>query len=156
MTGKSEARVTTGASMDLEKRLENWAKANRVGGPRPGYCAPWAKLADILANGPHVPEFVEIDQADADRVTKAWRRLIIHHQQLLKLSYITNMPPWIVCRKLGIRQRPHSVFDLEMASAKRALRRQLERIDEEAIALRERVAYTRRNNLIPAIAETAA
>jgi hypothetical protein len=142
--------------MNLEERLENWGKANRVGGGRPGYCAPWARLADICANGAHASDVVVVDERDAELVTMAWRRLIIHHQQLLKLSYITNMPPWIVCRKLGIRQRPHSVFDLEMASAKRALRRQLERLDEEAIALRERLAYTRRNNLIPAIAETAA
>ncbi|UXC34793.1 hypothetical protein [Cupriavidus gilardii] len=142
--------------MNLEERLENWGKANRVGSGRPGYCAPWARLADICANGVHGPELVVVDERDADLVTMAWRRLIVHHQQLLKLSYITNMPPWVVCRKLGIRQRPHTVFDLEMASAKRALRMQLQRIDEDAIARRERLAYTRPNNLIPAIAETAA
>lgn len=148
--------MRTGTGMDLEKRLENWAKANRVGGPRPGYCAPWAKLADILANGPHVPEIVEIDHKDADRVTKAWRRLVPYQQQLLKLSYITNLPPWLVCRKLGIRQRPHSVFDLEMARAKHLLKQHLVRIDDEGVVNRKKMPYTAPDNLIPAIAETAA
>lgn len=136
--------------MDLERRLENWARANRLGTGRPGYCAPWAKLADAIANGGQGGGLSDVDEADAAAVEMAWRRLQSHHKQLLKLSYVTNMPPWIVCRRLGIKQRPTSVFDLEMARAKHMLRQHLQVVDEDTIARRSVRRYTPPDNLIPA------
>lgn len=142
--------------MTLDERLDNWGKANRVGGPRPGYCAPWARLADVIANGRQSSPLVVYDEQDAERVTRAWRRLDVLHQRLLKALYITNLPVELICRRLGIRQRPMSIFDLELARAKNMLRQHLEKLDAQIIVNREKLSYTEVDNLIPAeLAETA-
>lgn len=143
--------------MTLDERLDNWGKANRVGGPRPGYCAPWARLADVIANGRQSTPVVVYDDVDAERVTRAWRRLGVLHQRLLKALYITNLPVELICRRLGIRQRPMSIFDLELARAKNMMRQHLEKVDAEKLVNREKSPYTDSDNLIPAeLAETAA
>lgn len=136
--------------MDLERRLENWARANRLGATTPGYCAPWARLADAIANGIQQAGTDEVDEADAAVVEKAWRRLQPSHKTLLKLSYVANMPPWVICRRLGIRQRPTSLFDLELARAKHMLRQYLHVVDEEEATRRVSRRYTPSDNLIPA------
>lgn len=143
--------------MTLEERLENWAAANRASGVQPGYCASWARLADIVANGVQSLPCREYDEQDAERVSRAWCRLGVIHRRLLKLLYVTNLPVPIICRRLSIRQRPMSVFDLELARAKHMIRQHLSNIDAAMVVNRAKSPYTVDDNLIPEdVSETAA
>ena len=83
----------------LESRLDNWANA---------------------ARGPH-------DPVDAAKIETAWRCLEPRHKELLRMAYLWHAGREVVCRRLRIPRRPHSRYDLELASAQRALARQLEK-----------------------------
>lgn len=82
----------------LESRLDNWANA---------------------ARGPH-------DPIDAAKVEAAWRCLEPRHKELLRMVYLWHAGREVVCRRLRIPRYPRSRYDLELASARQALARQLE------------------------------
>ncbi|WP_454764419.1 hypothetical protein [Cupriavidus campinensis] len=60
-----------------------------------------------------------IDEADAAEVERAWTRLMPFDKDVLRLYYIWEALPHIMCRRLRIRYRPASVLELAMAHAKR-------------------------------------
>lgn len=83
----------------LESRLDNWANAPR---------------------GPH-------DPIDAAKIEEAWRCLEPRHKELLRMVFLWHTGREIVCRRLKIPRHPRSRFELELASAKQALARLLEK-----------------------------
>lgn len=85
--------------ISLESRLDNWANA---------------------ARGPH-------DPVDAAKIEAAWRCLEPHHKELLRMVYLWHAGREVVCRRLRIPRHPRSRYELELASAQRALAHQLEK-----------------------------
>lgn len=83
----------------LESRLDNWANASR---------------------GPH-------DPSDAAKIEAAWRCLEPRHKELLRMVFLWRAGREVVCRRLGIPRAPRSRYELELASAKQALARLLEK-----------------------------
>jgi DNA-directed RNA polymerase specialized sigma24 family protein len=66
-----------------------------------------------------------IDAADAERVERAWRRLAPKHRELLRWHYVRNANPNMICRRLGIKPRPTSIFDIELVRAETELARMM-------------------------------
>jgi hypothetical protein len=66
-----------------------------------------------------------INDADAERVERAWKRLAPKHRELLRWHYVRNANPNMICRRLGIKPRPTSIFDIELARAESELARVL-------------------------------
>jgi hypothetical protein len=83
----------------LESRLDNWANA-----PRGAY-----------------------DPVDAARIEAAWMRLDPHHKDLLRMVYLWHAGREVVCRRLRIPRHPRSRYELELALARKALARLLEK-----------------------------
>lgn len=83
----------------LESRLDNWANAPR---------------------GAH-------DPVDAAKIEGAWMRLDPRHRELLRMVYLWHAGREVVCRRLKIPRHPRSRYELELASARQALTRLLER-----------------------------
>ena len=83
----------------LDSRLDNWANA---------------------ARGPH-------DPIDAAKIEAAWRCLEPRHKELLRMAYLWHAGREVVCRRLQITRHPRGRNALELASARHALARQLEK-----------------------------
>lgn len=123
--------------MTLDERLDNWGKAQRLGGHsgRPIGSAegryratpPEANIARML-----------IDEADAAEVESAWKRLMPFDKDVLRLYYIWEAPPHIMCRRLRVRYRPTSVLELAIAHAKKEVGKVLLSIAETRSAIRRR------------------
>ncbi len=62
-----------------------------------------------------------IDSEDAALLERAWKRLSPKHRELLRWHYIRDARPELICRRLGIKPRPTSIFDIELARAETAL-----------------------------------
>jgi hypothetical protein len=89
------------AALSLESRLDNWGNA---------------------ARGLH-------DSIDAAKIEAAWRRLEPRHKELLRMVYLWHAGREVVCRRLRIPRHPRHRYDLELASARQALARLLEKGD---------------------------
>jgi hypothetical protein len=81
------------ALRSLDARLDNWASAGR---------------------GPY-------DPGDAVRIEDAWRRLATRQRDLLRMVYLWRAGREVICRRLRISRYPWCRYELELASAKRAL-----------------------------------
>jgi hypothetical protein len=77
----------------LDARLDNWASAGR---------------------GPY-------DPVDAAQIEQAWRRLATRPHDLLRMVYLWRAGREVTCRRLRIPRHPWCRYELELASAKRAL-----------------------------------
>ncbi|WP_213762404.1 hypothetical protein [Caballeronia sp. dw_19] len=77
----------------IDARLDNWASAGR---------------------GPY-------DPVDAVRIEQAWQRLATRQRDLLRTVYLWRAGREVVCRRLRIPRYPWCRYELELASAKRAL-----------------------------------
>lgn len=123
--------------MTLDERLDNWGKAQRLGGHsgraigsaegRYRAAPPEANIARML-----------IDEADAAEVERAWKRLMPFDKDVLRLYYIWEAPPHIMCRRLRIKFRPASVLELAIAHAKQEIGRVLRQLRETAKAIEAR------------------
>lgn len=69
------------------------------------------------------------DLREYELIAKAWRRLIVPHRDMIKMVYVWRAHREVVCRRLRIKRSPASIYDLELAAARRAMiteiRRQL-------------------------------
>jgi hypothetical protein len=83
----------------LDSRLDNWANARRG----------------------------RYDPVDAAKIEAAWRYLEPRHKDLLRMVYLWHAGREVVCRRLKIPRHPGSHYELELASAKQALARLLEK-----------------------------
>ena len=52
----------------------------------------------------------KLDEADAQVIERAMRLLSRRDRQLLKLCYVDQAQPHVVCRKLSLAHRPATVF----------------------------------------------
>jgi hypothetical protein len=122
---------------NLDDRLENWARAQRStamrgsrAGSAEGRYRPEGQLRRADAN--------RIDEIDAEDVERAWRKLMPFDRDVLKLHYILNMDPRVICRKLKIPHRPSSAFNMALAHGKSEIGKVLESMAEARRAQRAR------------------
>lgn len=66
-----------------------------------------------------------LNSEDAALVERRWKTLAPKHRELLRWHYIREANPAVICRRLGIKPRPTSIFDIELARAEAALAAQL-------------------------------
>jgi len=97
---------------DIGSRLENWGRVYRPS--RTIGVSATAAFCDQLereANGEKPSaERRKVDEADAQVIEHAMRLLSHRDRQLLKLCYVDQAEPHVVCRKLSIAHRPATVF----------------------------------------------
>lgn len=67
------------------------------------------------------------DPDDGLRIDAAWRRLDPRHGELLRMVYVWKTGREVACRRLKIQRHPPHHFELELAAAKDAIRKSLER-----------------------------
>lgn len=73
-----------------------------------------------------------LDADDADLLERAWKRLLPKHRELLRWHYIRNANPAMICRRMGIKPRPTSIFDVELAQAEAEIAKVLKVIADQA------------------------
>ncbi|AOI60410.1 hypothetical protein WI26_22835 [Burkholderia diffusa] len=66
-----------------------------------------------------------IDLEDANRVEAAVRKLMPLDRKVLQMHYVWRKPPFVICRRLGLKVRPTTIFDFALAHAKRAVEEKL-------------------------------
>lgn len=110
--------------MKIEERLLNWARAQSGGGGGDG-------RRDSLVASIYFPSVAgqtvdaTLDLEDANRVEVAIRKLMPLDRKLLQMHYIWHKPPFVICRRLGLKVRPTAVFDLALAHARRVIEEKL-------------------------------
>ena len=111
-------------------RLYNWAKWAR-GGHRIDARSNTAIICDRmrtaaqgeLASMPGTGDRLDVD--DARLVEQAWKALAPKHRELLRWHHVRSANPAMICRRMGIKPRPTSIFDLELARAEAEIARVL-------------------------------
>ncbi len=66
-----------------------------------------------------------IDVKDAAAVETAVRKLIPLDRKILQMHYVWRASPPVICRRLGLKVRPTTIFDLALAHARRAVEEKL-------------------------------
>lgn len=125
----------------IRDRLSNWARWSR-GAHRMDGRSNTAFICDRmraarqgeLPSAPGTGERLDVD--DADLVERAWKRLAPKHRELLRWHYIRHANPAMICRRMGIKPRPTSIFDLELARAETEIAKALAAIAEQAQGFR--------------------
>ena len=113
---------TTMTLKSTKERIANWARWAR-GGPAKSANSMTGFICDRmrsakegeLQSGPAGTE--RLDGDDAALVERAWKALPPKHRELLRWHYIRQASPGLTCRRMGIKPRPTSVYDLELARA---------------------------------------
>ena len=113
-----------------KERIANWARWARGGAPVASSknLTGTGNVCDRMRIAAEGALFVassgdRLDSDDAERVEQAWKRLTPMHRDLLRWHYIRNANPQMICRRLGIKPRPTSIFDIELARAETELAR---------------------------------
>lgn len=125
----------------IRDRLSNWARWSR-GAHRMDGRSNTAFICDRmraarqgeLALAPGTGDRLNVD--DADLIERAWKRLQPKHRELLRWHYIRQGHPAMICRRLGIKPRPTSIFDLELAHAEAEIAKVLATMAEQAQGFR--------------------
>lgn len=76
-----------------------------------------------------------LDVEDAHRIEVAMRKIMPMDRQLLQMHFVWRKPPFVICRRLGLRVRPTAVFDLALAHAVRAMENQLTTPKREFVSM---------------------
>lgn len=111
--------------MKLEDRLINWARCQRVS---PSDAGGLGLTANIYFRDTSVPGRTidaSLDVEDANRIEVALRKIMPMDRQLLRMHFVWRKPPFVICRRLGLRVRPTTIFDLALAHAVRAIEEKL-------------------------------
>lgn len=108
---------------DIGARLENWGRVYRPGrtigvSPTAAFCDELKRNA--LGEGA-TGERRKVDEADADAIEHAMRHLKHRDRLLLKLCYIDQREPHVVCRVLSIPHRPPAAFVAAFRAAQAAV-----------------------------------
>ena len=113
-----------------KERIANWARWARGGAPVASSknLTGTGNVCDRMRIAAEGALFVAnsgdlLDGEDAARVEQAWKRLTPMHRELLRWHYIRNANPQMICRRIGIKPRPTSIFDIELARAETELAR---------------------------------
>lgn len=116
----------------IREHIFNWAAWSREGRApetlsNTGIICDRLRVAriGILSSGSGSGSGHKIDAADAERVECAWRRMAPKHREMLRWHYVRNANPNMICRRLGIKPRPTSIFDIELARAETELARMM-------------------------------
>lgn len=122
-------------------RIINWARWARGGSKRgngtmTGYiCDRMRIAAQGEAGSP--PGFGDrIDSADAALLERAWKRLQPLRRELLRWHYIHDARPEQTCRRLGLKPRPASIYDIELTRAEAELGQVLALLADEGVPSR--------------------
>jgi hypothetical protein len=121
--------------MKLEDRLLNWARCQRVS---PSDAGGMGLTANIYFRDTSVPGRTidaSLDVEDAHRIEVAMRKIMPMDRQLLQMHFVWRKPPFVICRRLGLRVRPTTVFDLALAHAVRAIENQLTTPKREFVSM---------------------
>jgi DNA-directed RNA polymerase specialized sigma24 family protein len=133
-----------------KERIANWARWARGGAPvassrnltgTGNVCDRMRTAAEGLLYTSSSRD--QLDGDDAARVEQAWKRLTPMHRELLRWHHIRNANPQMICRRLGIKPRPTSIFDIELARAEAELARVLAQHASETAAFSQRIAHAR-------------
>lgn len=116
-----------GGNTKIEERLENWAKAQRMGGPRRRVIGSAEGRYAGDNPKPRSIEAMLVDEKDADEVERAWGNLLPFDKDVLRFHYIMCMDQRVICRKLKLPYRCASTFNMALAHAKREIARVLAR-----------------------------
>lgn len=76
-----------------------------------------------------------IDEADAQKIELACRRLMPQDRKVLQMHYVWRAHPAYICRRLGLKVRPTSIFDLALAHAKCAIEQTLREPKVEYVSM---------------------
>ncbi|PRH49755.1 hypothetical protein [Burkholderia multivorans] len=109
--------------MSIEKRLENWARAQRNGGGDGGCDSLVASIYFPSVGGRSIDSTLDLE--DANKVEVAVRKLMPLDRRLLQMHYVWRKPPFVICRRLGLKVRPTTIFDFALVHAKRAIEEKL-------------------------------
>jgi len=104
--------VHSGDHTEIESRLLRWGRISRSGSD------------GLNAN----------DVREYEAITKAWRRLIVPHRDMIKMVYVWRAHREIVCRRLRIARSPTSIYDLSLAAARRAFIEEIKKFLSDADA----------------------
>lgn len=110
----------------IRDRLHNWARWSR-GGPAKsehsmtGYICDRMRIAATGELASPTGTADRLDAVDAALVERAWRTLAPKQRELLRWHYIRGAAPSLICRRLGIKPRPSTVYDIEHAHAESAI-----------------------------------
>lgn len=107
--------------MTFEERLENWARAQRGGAG--GGDSLTANIYFQSVAGRSIDS--TLDGEDAQRVELAMRLIMPLDRKVLQMHYVWRASPPVICRRLGLKARPATIFDLALVHAKRALEEKL-------------------------------
>ncbi|VWD45583.1 hypothetical protein BLA50215_05717 [Burkholderia lata] len=107
--------------MTIEVRLENWARAQRGG--QGGTDGLTASIYFPSVGGRAVDSTLDLE--DANRVEVAMRKIMPLDRKVLQMHFVWRAPPAVICRRLGLKVRPTTIFDLALAHAKRAVEEKL-------------------------------
>ncbi|WP_333985119.1 hypothetical protein [Burkholderia orbicola] len=105
----------------IEQRLENWARAQRGG--QGGTDGLTASIYFPSVGGRTVDSTLDLE--DANRVEVAMRKIMPFDRKVLQMHFVWRAPPAVICRRLGLKVRPTTIFDLALAHAKRAVEEKL-------------------------------
>ena len=73
-----------------------------------------------------------LNSTDAALVERAWKMLQPKHRDLLRWHYIRSASPSFICHRMGIKPRPTSIFDIELARAETEIGRVLAELMAQA------------------------
>jgi hypothetical protein len=119
--------------MKLEDRLINWARAQS--------CAAGDGGRDSLVASIYFPSVAgrtvnsTVDLVDANRVQVALLNLMPQDRKLLQLHYVWHKPPFVICRRLGLKVRPTIIFDSALAHARRSIEEKLQEPVREFVSI---------------------
>lgn len=105
-----------------KERIANWARWAR-GGPAKSANSMTGFICDRMRTAKEgelhsaASGTERLDAGDAVLVEQAWKSLAPKHRELLRWHYIRQASPGFICRRMGIKPRPTSVYDLELARA---------------------------------------
>lgn len=108
-------------TMTLEQRLENWARVSRGGTGGQISVGVFAYRATVGG----VAVDATLDVVDAELVQAASLKLMPLDRRVLQMHYVWCAEPARICRTLGLKRRPTTIFDQALAHARRAIEEQL-------------------------------
>jgi hypothetical protein len=118
------------AGKTITERLENWARAMLAIEPHATsttgiICESMERWH--MGDESNAPNLVPIDDYDAELVNRAIKRLNGFQREILIYLYRWRATPEWICRKMVIKPRPRSVFDLHRHRAEDEVERHLRR-----------------------------
>lgn len=113
---------------DLISRIENWAAAQRsAGGKGPDIGSIEGRYRK---HSPEASSDPRIDVADAQLVNEAWKRCAPLDKDILRMHYVWRAHSDFICRRLKIKHKPASVWELALAHAHRAIGARIMALEE--------------------------